>query len=244
MKTIGRALDASVNDLLLSCVAGALRDYLRRARRRGRCADDARARPGQPAADGEGVQARQPVRPRVPRPADRHRESRSSGFTRCAQTCARSRVRTSRCWRSACWRRWAPDRRLLQDAMLKALARNATAVMTNVPGPAIAAVARGRAHRQPDVLGAAVGRYRPRRVDPLLQRRCALRRGRPIAACVPTPTGSARGSPTSSRKLVLATLMSPWPRDGDLDPDVAAQSVGPRPRSEDDGRPAAQGHAG
>ena len=31
-------------------------------------------------------------------------------------------------------------------------------------------------------------------------------------------------------KLVLATLMAPWPRDGDLDPGVAAQAVGPRPR--------------
>ena len=36
--------------------------------------DGARARAGQPAADGEGLQARQPVRARVPRPADRHRE--------------------------------------------------------------------------------------------------------------------------------------------------------------------------
>jgi hypothetical protein len=27
-------------------------------------------------------------------------------------------------------------------------------------------------------------------------------------------------------KLVLTTLMSPWPREGELDPSVAAQSVG------------------
>ena len=89
VKTIGRALGASVNDLLLSCVAGALRDYLVE---RGDAVDaliDPRARAGQPAADREGVQARQPVRAGVPRSADRHRESRSSAFMRCAKTCAR-----------------------------------------------------------------------------------------------------------------------------------------------------------
>jgi hypothetical protein len=30
-------------------------------------------------------------------------------------------------------------------------------------------------------------------------------------------------------KLVLGTLLAPWPRDGDLDPFLAAQAVGPRP---------------
>ena len=46
-------------------------------------------------------------------------------------------------------------------------------------------------------------------------------------------------------KIVLATLMSPWPRDGDLDPHVAAHAVAQRPAS-DDGRESegAHGHAG
>jgi cysteine synthase len=30
---------------------------------------------------------------------------------------------------------------------------------------------------------------------------------------------------TEFEKLVLTTLMSPWPRDGELDPDIAAQAI-------------------
>ena len=46
-------------------------------------------------------------------------------------------------------------------------------------------------------------------------------------------------------QIVLATLMSPWPREGDLDPDVAAQAVSPRPAPAGEAAgDAAHGHAG
>ena len=87
----------------------------------------------------------------------------------------------------ACSRRWARDRSVLQEVLLQALARNATAVMTNVPGPAAAALHRRRDDRQPHVLGAAVGRHRHGRVDPVVRRRRCSSGSSPTAGCVPIP---------------------------------------------------------
>jgi len=56
----------------------------------------------------------------------------------------------------------------LQEALLHALSRKASAVMTNRPRTAATPLPGRRENRQPDVLGAAIGRYRHGRLDPLL----------------------------------------------------------------------------
>ena len=126
---------------------------------------------------------------------------------------------------------------MLQDAMLKALARNATAVMTNVPGPQAPLWLAGA---RIDSLMFWV----PQAGDIGLGVSILSYNGNVRFGVVADPDRISARFAYEYEKVVLATLMSPWPRDGDLDPDVAAQSVGPRPRSEDDGRPAAQGQAG
>ncbi len=86
VKAVGKALGASVNDVLLSCVAGALREYLVG---KGDSADGVMIRALVPVnlrPLGEGVQARQPVRPRLSRPAPSASRTRSSGCTRCGRT--------------------------------------------------------------------------------------------------------------------------------------------------------------
>ena len=65
--------------------------------------------------------------------------------------------------------------RAAQQEMLDLLANKATAVMTNVPGPQEPLYLAGARARADHVLGAAVGRHRHGRVDPLLQRRRAVR---------------------------------------------------------------------
>src|SRR6185295_7888446 len=72
IKTVAKALGASINDVLLSCVAGP------------------RAGAGQPAPDRGGLASRQPVRAGVSRSADRHWQSggtalRGAGEHECAQ---------------------------------------------------------------------------------------------------------------------------------------------------------------
>ena len=125
---------------------------------------------------------------------------------------------------------------MLQDAMLEALARNATAVMTNVPGPQAPLWLAGAridslmfwVPQSGDIgLGVSILSYNGKvRFGVVADR-----------GLCPDPERISARFADEFEKVVLATLMSPWPRDGDLDPDVAAQSVRPRPRSEDDGRP-------
>ena len=90
VKAVGKALGASVNDVLLSCVAGAIAQLPGRQGSTHRRRDDPRAGAGEPAADGKGLQARQSVRAGVPRSADRHRQPgrasvRSARQHECAQ---------------------------------------------------------------------------------------------------------------------------------------------------------------
>ena len=135
VKAIGKALGASVNDVLLSCVAGALRGYLVDK------GDD---------VEGVMVRALVPVnlRPmekayklgnqfgaRVPGIADRHRESGRTPLRSAREHGGVEGQSSSRCSRWACSPRQASRRKSLQDQLLTVLARNATAVMTNVPGP-------------------------------------------------------------------------------------------------------------
>ena len=65
--------------------------------------------------------------------------------------------------------------KVLQDELLQALARNGTAVMTNVPGPPQPLYFAGADDRALPVLGAAIGRHRNGRVDPVVRGRSAVR---------------------------------------------------------------------
>jgi WS/DGAT/MGAT family acyltransferase len=134
VKAVGKALDASVNDVLLSCVAGALREYLRDR--------------GDP-VDGVMIRALVPVNLR---PLDKAAELGNQfglvfldlpiGIENPVD-----RLHAVRANMNALKASWQPvlalgllaamgsGPKILQDQLLLALARNATAVMTNVPGP-------------------------------------------------------------------------------------------------------------
>ncbi len=127
----------------------------------------------------------------------------------------------------------------LQDVLLQTLSRNATSVMTNVPGPQEPLYLAGAAHRQPHVLGAAVGRHRHGRVDHLVQRRRAVRRSSPTAGCAPIPSASATRFGAEFEKLVLIDA------DGAVAARRRARSARRRrPRPLNDGVRRAYGHAG
>jgi hypothetical protein len=133
---------------------------------------------------------------------------------------------------------------MLQDTMLKALARNATAVMTNVPGPQAPLWLAGArigslmfwVPQAGDIgLGVSILSY-----DGSVRFGVVSDRG-----LCPDPERISARFADEFEKIVLATLMSPWPRDGDLDPDMAAQVVSPRPASADDAEYSTDhGHAG
>ena len=82
---------------------------------------------------------------------------------------------TSRCSRSACWRRWAPGRRRCRTCCSRSSRATRPRVMTNVPGPQQPLYLAGARIDEPHVLGAAVGRHRHGRVDHLVRRRGAVR---------------------------------------------------------------------
>ena len=242
VKTVGRALDASINDLLLSCVAGALRDYL--------------------IEHGDDVNALT-VRALVPvnlRPMEKaYKLGNQFGLVfldlpigienpierlyavRANMRALKDSYQPLLAFGLLAAMGAGPE--MLQDAMLKALARNATAVMTNVPGPQAPLWLAGAridslmfwVPQAGDIgLGVSILSYNGNvRFGVVADR-----------GLCPDPDRISARFADEYEKVVLATLMSPWPRDGDLDPDVAAQSVGPRPRSEENGRPAAQGQAG
>ena len=223
VKTVGRALDASVNDLLLSCVAGALRDYL--------------------IEHGDAVDALT-VRALVPvnlRPIEKaYKLGNQFGLVfldlpigienpieRLYAVRANMRkLKTSHqpLLAFGLLAAMGAGPQFVQDTMLKALARNATAVMTNVPGP-----------QQPLWLAGA-------RIDSLmfwvpqagdiglgvsiLSYAGSVRFG--VVAdhgLCPDPARISARFADEFEKIVLTTLLGPWPRDGDLDPQLAAQTV-------------------
>ena len=134
VKAAGKALNASVNDVLLSCVAGALRAYLSR---RG---DD---------VDGVVIRALVPVNLRPLSKADELGNAFGLVFLDLPIGIANpiERLHAVRASMNALKASYQPvlalgllaamgsGPKLLQDQLLAALARNATAVMTNVPGP-------------------------------------------------------------------------------------------------------------
>jgi hypothetical protein len=114
--------------------------------------------------------------------------------------------------------------KLLQAALLQALARNATAVMTNVPGPQQPlSLAGGRIDslmfwvpQSGDIgMGVSIISY-----DDKVQFGVVTDRG-----LCPDPEKVIARFGFEFEKLVLTTLLSPWPRDGELDPAVAAEAV-------------------
>jgi WS/DGAT/MGAT family acyltransferase len=223
VKAIGHALGASVNDVLLACVAGALRDYLVR---KGDAVDDVVVRAIVPVNLRDPEEAWKlgnqfglvfldlPIG--VENPVERLYAVRESmrALKESQQPVVALGVLAA----------MGAGPRALQEALLQMLARNATAVMTNVPGPQqplwFAGVRlEGMMFWVPqsgDIgLGVSILSYDGRVHFGMIADR----------GLCPDPHAIVEAFASEFEKLVLTTLMSPWPRDGDLEPDVAARAV-------------------
>jgi diacylglycerol O-acyltransferase / wax synthase len=219
VKTIGRALGASVNDLLLACVSGALRDYL--------------VEHGDP-VDALMIRALVPVNLRPMEKASRLGNQFGLVFLDLPIGIENpvERLYAVRENMRALKDSYQPVLALgllaamgagpvaLQEALLDALARNATAVMTNVPGPPTPLWLAGArieslmfwVPQSGDIgLGVSILSY-----DGAVRFGVATDRG-----LCPDPQRVSARFGGEFEKLVLATLMSPWPRDADLDPAMA-----------------------
>ncbi len=115
--------------------------------------------------------------------------------------------------------------RMVQETLLALLARNGTAVMTNVPGPAEPLYLAGRridsvlfwVPQSGDIgLGVSIMSY-----NGAVQFGVITDRG-----LCPDPENVVTRFVGEFEKLVLTTLMAPWPREGDLSPEAAAAAVG------------------
>jgi WS/DGAT/MGAT family acyltransferase len=225
IKTIARALGASVNDILLSCVAGALSAYL--------------AQKGD-ATGGVMVRALVPVNLRPL--DDAYRLGNQFGLVFLDLPIGIDnpveRLYAVRANMTALKGSFQPvislgllaamgaGPKVLQDELLQALARNGTAVMTNVPGPAEASLLRRRRDRALPVLGAAVGRHRNGRVDPVVRRPGAVRpHHRPRIVSRPRSRDRAIRAGIREARVRRAAL-AVAAREGDLDPAVVAKAVG------------------
>ncbi len=223
VKTLGRALGASVNDLLLACVAGALRGYLLEHGDR---------------ADGVTLRALVPVNLR---PLDKaYRLGNQFGLVFLDLPIGIEnpveRLYAVRANMLALKDSFQPGLalgllaamgagpKILQETLLVALARNATAVMTNVPGPQSPLWLAGArldglmfwVPQSGDIgLGVSILSY-----DGAVRFGVAADRG-----LCPDPDRVSGRFAAEFEKLVLATLMSPWPREGDLDPKLAEAAV-------------------
>ncbi len=227
VKAIGRALGASVNDVLLSCVAGALRNYLLQK------GDDVR---------DVVIRALVPVNLRPIEKAYKLGNQFGIVFLDLPIGIENpvERLYAIRANMDVLKQSYQPivtlgllaavgaGPRLLQEALLQVLARNGTAVMTNVPGPKERLYfAGGEMDRfmfwvpqSGDIgMGVSVLSYNESVQFGLITDR----------QLCPDPKNVISGFAPEFEKLVLTTLMAPWPRDGDLDPNVAAQIVQPAP---------------
>ena len=226
VKTIGRALQASVNDVLLSCVAGALRTYL--------------------SSKGdvtEGVMMRALV-PVNLRPVEKaYNLGNRFGLVFLDLPIGIEnpveRLYAVRANMRALKGSYQPvlalgllaamgaGPKVLQDQVLAAMAKNASAVMTNVPGPQKPLYLAGAKIAQfmfwvpqaGDIgMGVSILSY-----DGAVQFGVITDRG-----LVPDPEHVIAHFGPEFEKLVLTTLLSPWPRPGELDPALAAQVVAGR----------------
>jgi WS/DGAT/MGAT family acyltransferase len=228
VKTIGRALGASVNDVLLSCVAGALREYL--------------VGKGD-ATDGVMMRALVPINLR---PLDKaYKLGNQFGVVflelpigienpveRLYAVRANMRslkgsfqpVLTLGLLAAA-----GAGPKVVQDQLIAVLARNATAVMTNVPGPQQPLYMAGRSidrfmfwvPQSGDVgMGVSILSYNGEVQFGLITDR----------GLVPDPERVIEHFGPEFEKLVLTTLLCPWPRPAELDPAIAAHAVAPSAR--------------
>lgn len=223
VKTVGRALGASVNDMLLACAAGALRAYLRA---KGDVTTDVM------------IRALVPVNLRPAEQAWRLGNRFGLVFLELPVGVENpiERLYAVRAHMNALKGSQQPilalgllaamgaGPRILQEALLAALARNASAVMTNVPGPKEPLYLAGSridslmfwVPQAGDIgMGVSILSY-----DGRVQFGVATDR-----KLCPDPARITEGFGEQFEQLVLTTLMSPWPRDGDLDPAVAARAV-------------------
>ncbi|GIK88427.1 MAG: wax ester/triacylglycerol synthase family O-acyltransferase [Burkholderiales bacterium] len=237
VKAIGKALSASVNDVLLSCVAGALRGYL--------------VAHGDP-VDGVTIRALVPVNLRPIEKAYKLGNQFGLVFLDLPIGIENpvERLYAVRANMRALKGSYQPvlalgllaamgaGPRALQEVLLTALARNASAVMTNVPGPA----------RPLYLAGARIDSlmfWVPQSGDigmgvSIISYAGAVRFGLVTdrQLCPDPERVIARFGP-EFEKLVLTTLLAPWPEGGDLDPEVAERAVSrataPRASPEDAG---------
>ena len=226
VKAVSRALGASVNDVLLSCVAGALRDYL--------------AGKGD-ATDGVMIRAMVPVNLRPLEKAYRLGNQFGLVFLELPLGVENpiERLYAVRANMSALKDSYQPilalgllaamgaGPKLIQEQLLQALARNGTAVMTNVPGP----------QQKLYFAGAAIERFLfwvPQSGDIGIGVSILSYAGHVQFGLItdrglcPDPERVIDGFGAEFEKLVLTTLLSPWPRDGDLDPEIAAGAISAR----------------
>jgi WS/DGAT/MGAT family acyltransferase len=114
--------------------------------------------------------------------------------------------------------------RALQDVVLQMLARNATGVMTNVPGPQQPLYLAGAridslmfwVPQSGDIgMGVSIISYNGKVQFGLITDR----------GLCPDPEAISRRFDGEFEKLVLLTLMAPWPLEGDLDPAEAEALV-------------------
>ncbi len=211
VKTVGRALECSINDVLLSSVAGALRSYL--------------IEKGE-SVDGVNIRALVPVNLRPPEKAWKLGNRFGLVFLDLPigienpverLYAVRENMRVLKgsyqpIVALGLLAAMGAGPKALQEQLLALLARNATAVMTNVPGP-----------QQPLYLGGAlIGGmmfWVPQSGDiglgvSILSYNDEVRFG--VVAdrgLCPDPDRVIDGFAPEFEKLVLATLLSPWPWD-------------------------------
>ncbi len=223
VKAVGRALRASVNDVLLACVAGALRDYL--------------ASHGE-VVDGVMVRALVPVNLRPIEQAWRLGNHFGLVFLELPLSIANpvERLYAVRANMRALKDSVQPmlalgllaamgaGPRALQEALLVALSRNATAVMTNVPGPPQALYLAGAAidslmfwvPQSGDIgMGVSIISYAGK-----VQFGIVTDQG-----LCPDPERIVERFGAGFESLVMTALLSPWPDEGDLDPADAERAV-------------------
>jgi len=223
VKTVAKALGASVNDVLLSCVAGALAGYLR---------DKGDS------VDGVMTRALVPVNLRPMEKAYKLGNRFGLVFLDLPIGVENpiARLYAVRGNMSALKGSYQPVLALgilaamgsgpkaLQETLLALLARNATAVMTNVPGPQQPLYLAGGkidslmfwVPQSGDIgMGISIISYNGNVQFGVISDR----------GLCPDPENVAARFGDEFETLVLTTLMAPWPRDGDLDPQDAASAV-------------------
>nr|MBP8006873.1 DUF1298 domain-containing protein [Burkholderiales bacterium] len=218
------ALGASINDVLLSCVAGALASYLRDK------GDD---------TDGVTLRALVPVNLRPMERAYKLGNQFGLVFLElpigmenpvARLYAVRENMRSLRgsyqpVLALGILAAMGAGPKLLQDTLLAILARNASAVMTNVPGPQQPLWLAGAridglmfwVPQSGDIgVGVSIISY-----DGKVQFGLITDKG-----FCPDPARVIERFGGEFEKLVLTALMCPWGHSGDLDPEKAARAVG------------------